>query len=225
MKKNLKSHLAGDGGVLSTKSAFVLDVIIGSNLVDPLPKASLTYIKQKQTEISYNRIKVGGGSDAIDWGNEYEPIASRHFFKNNPYFYQTDGIVKGTKKMSLCKLEGLAAVISPDDTQNKVDPSEYKCPESMTVHVDHCDLKTDLDLLAYSPQKYYQMHGQIWGLGAERGYWNSYDDRLLEIEGLEHRVMHTIVFERNEELCKQFISRITQATQIRDKMVAEFRSK
>ena len=217
IKKNLKAFIAKKGE-LSNDASNLLDVILGAKIVNPLPKSALTYIEELAIELAYEKQDVGEEYKQMEWGNYYEPIASELFIKNNIY-------AADKPKIAFCEIEGMETGTSPDDTENKTKPSEYKCPITKKVHIAHTKLKTDLDLLAYDAQKYYQMHHQIWVLGAKYGKWSSYDDRLLEIEKMKHKTLHTIKVERNEELCKQFISRITQATQIRDRMVSEFRAK
>jgi hypothetical protein len=203
---------------LSEKGAYLIDIIMSSREIEVLPKSALTYIEELAIEIAYEKQDVGEEYKAMEWGNEYEPIASECFRKNNIY-------AADFPKIAFCEIKGMETGASPDDTENKTKPSEYKCPITKKVHKHHTQLKTDLDLLAYDAQKYYQIHHQIWVLGAKYGFWSSYDDRLLGVDKMKHKALHTIKIERNEELCKQFLSRITQATQIRDQMVADFRSK
>jgi len=172
------------------------------------------YIKEKATEIIYQQRKenlTGAEIKALDWGNENEPLASKHFNSSNLIF--TD-----KRKLSFVQF-GEYTGTSPDDTIGLIIPSEYKCPLNMTIHMDHCDIKTGEDLKKYDKQKFLQLHHQIYCLGGEYGYWSSFDRRLLLNEETEHIAIHTIKVNRDKELCEEFDRRIQKAGEARDEYV------
>ena len=116
----------------------------------------------------------------------------------------------------------LESVSSPDDTINSLIPSEYKCPINKEIHDDHTKIRTAFDLLAFDKQKYYQIQHQIWSLGAEFGYWTSYDPRLARIEKYAHKASHTLKIDLDKKVAAQFSKRIKHATIVRDRLINEF---
>lgn len=214
-KDSLKSHIK-DGSPMSTTATAIYLTIAGIEQLDIIPSSAMTYIDEVAEEIIYKKQDTFGGSNATDWGNEYEYLAAITFKERNLY-------VPDNPKIAFCEIEGLETGCSPDDTENKTTPSEYKSPYSKKVHRRHLEITNDLDLLSYDSQKYYQMHHQIFVLGAEHGFWSSFDPRLLEMSPRHQaRALHTIRVERNDSLCKQFHTRILEAIEVRDKIVSDF---
>lgn len=214
-KKDLKLYLEEEKP-LNVGSSLILDCIAGVEQIEMLGGATYTYLYNKALEVIYESQEINTGGAACEWGNEWEPIAAIRFRQNN--FYSADN-----PKLAFCELEGMETGTSPDDTQNHKTPSEYKCPKSRKVHMEHTKIKDDLDLLLYSPQKYYQIHHQNWCLGAEFGYWTSYDPRLEQIEEAKHLSLHTIQVEANANVMAQFESKIPMAIKQRDEIVLELR--
>ena len=212
-KKSLKAHLLG-GDPMSRGAELILTSIQGVENIQMLGGASRTYIYSRAIEMIYGEQDINSGGIACEWGNDYEPIAAIRFKEKNLY-------APDAPKISFCELEGMETGCSPDDTENFVNPSEYKCPYSKKVHLEHTSLKTPLELLNYSPQKYYQVLHQMWCLGAETGNWSSYDPRLENNEKAKHLSLHTIPFEQDENVFAQFESKIPMAVKQRDEMVLE----
>ena len=171
------------------------------------------YIKEKACEVIYQDREEIRQNDAMIWGHENEPLASEWFESKTLEF-----VDKGEKKIQFVSV-GKYAGLSPDDTIEGFVPSEYKCPKSRLVHLDHLSILNAEDLKKFSKQKFYQVHFQIWGLGAEFGYWSSFDPRLLNNEETIHKAIHTIKIERCEEICKQFEMKVEKAGVSRDEFI------
>jgi hypothetical protein len=183
-------------------------------------KVALKYIEEKGADIIYQEGKeILSGSEikALDWGNENEPLASKAFSSSMLIFPDKE-------KLSFVQF-GEYTGTSPDDTIDKTIPSEYKCPMNRNIHLDHMDILTGEDLKKYSKQKYYQLMHQMYCLGAEFGYWSSFDRRLLLNKETEHAVIHTIIVQRDEELCEQFAMKIQKAGETRDAFVQRKKKK
>lgn len=214
-KKDLKLYLEGEKP-LNVGSSLILDCIAGIEQIEMLGGAAYTYIYDKAIEIVYESQEINAGGAACDWGNEWEPVAAMRFRQSN--FYAAD-----TPKLSFCELEGMETGTSPDDTENYKNPSEYKCPKSRKIHIAHTKIRNDIELLAYSPQKYYQIHHQNWCLGSDSGFWSSYDPRLEQTKESKHLALHTIQVETSDNLKTQFESKILMAIKQRDEIVKELR--
>lgn len=216
-KDCLKKHVKDTSSKLTAPGAMALFLVIaGIEQLDIIPSSAMTYIDEVAEEIIYEKQDSFGGCNATDWGNEYEYLAAITFAERN--LYSADN-----PKMAFCEIEGLETGCSPDDTENKTTPSEYKSPYSKKVHRRHLEITNDLDLLAYDAQKYYQIHHQIFVLGAEHGFWSSFDPRLLEMSPRhQEKALHTIRVQRNDALCKKFYTRLLEAIEIRDRIVSDF---
>lgn len=169
---------------------------------------SWKYIKEKACEVIYQEREITPTTKAMDWGNENESLARQFFIENSLQFPDEE-------KISFLQFGNYTGT-SPDDTINKKIPSEYKNPFNRLIHLDHLDIKTEEDLYKYSKQKFYQIHHQIYCLGAEFGFWSSFDRRLLLNEETKHLAIHTIKIQRNQELCEEFERRISKAGESRD---------
>lgn len=214
IKKDIKEWVKTGSLALSETQTYI-DIIAGIEQIEMLSSSAYTYADEKAQEIIYNEQDISGGGFAIEWGNDNEPFAAHTFSQRN--LYNADKV-----KMSFCKVEGLETGSSPDDTQNRTTPSEYKCPFSKKIHRQHTEIENDIDLLAFDKQKYYQIHHQIYVLMAEKGYWSSFDPRLLKNPKTAAKALHTVEVARNEMLCNQFETKVILATKLRDKIVSDF---
>jgi len=212
-KKNLKDFIKGSCEINALGNELIV-AITGIETIDIIAHSALNYIYNKALDIYYGQAEINAGGAACDWGNEWEPVASNVFKQRN--LYNSDRV-----KMAFCEVEGLETGTSPDDTENKTTPSEYKCPKSRKIHMEHTKIKNDIELLAYDKQKYFQVHHQMFVLGSENAFWSSFDPRLMNNPKTAKKALHTIEIQRNEELCAMFEKKILMATKIRNEYLEE----
>lgn len=211
---NLENYDLDENDLLLMRACYAIEWI------DILAGSAVGYAKQKALEIIHNELKDDLSKvkiKAIDWGNEYEPVASQYFENKTCKFVDS-----GEDKVMIVEHLDFESVSSPDDTIDSIVPSEYKCPINKAIHYDHTKIRTAADLLAFDKQKYMQVQHQIFSLHAEYGFWSSFDPRLLRRKSTKHKALHTLKIKLNKKISRQFEKRIRHATVIRDEFVNDF---
>jgi hypothetical protein len=179
-------------------------------------KAGVDFIDSKANDIIYNSPIVFGGSAATDWGNDYEPEASKNF-KEKYLLFQDSGL----KKLSFVELLNEGTGTSPDDTFEKLIPVEYKCPANRNNHRKHIRIKNQEDLKIFSKKFYFQIMHQMFVLGSENGFWCSYDPRMKELPKFSHNALHRVEIKMDSETFDLFSDRIPRAVELRDSCIKE----
>ena len=137
-----------------------------------------------------NQRTDGFKSSAMEWGNEYEPVARMR------YELHTGNQVEET---GLWHTDGYGA--SPDGLVGEDGLIEIKCPNTST-HLE--TLKT-----RKAPKKYYaQMQGQMWLTGRKWCDFVSFDPRLPE-----NAQLFVARVERDEEFIKELEQEVKQFLQ------------
>jgi len=166
-------------------------------------KGAKTYIKQKVAEILTLEIVNGGRSNmvAMEWGSAHEFEAVQRFEKEkglsvdyyggaNPKFFELDEFSGG----------------SPDGlTEDAI--IEVKCPFNSGEHISHLELQTDMDLLDYAPEYYWQMQMNMLVCKKSKGWFISFDGRFAD----DKLQIHIIEVPANEENINKLKERINEA--------------
>lgn len=143
-------------------------------------EGAITYIEGRAAEI-FNQLSVTDldGMKAIEWGNEWEPVAAsafedkigkkiEYYGKQNPKFYQYEPV----KQWAGGSPDGIIP------SENAV--FEIKCPEVSTHHIKYWRMKEPEDLKDVKPLYYAQLQFNMMCTGFRNGYFISYDPRPLE---------------------------------------------
>ena len=180
--------------------------------------SGLTYISAKAQEVCYGVPSPSASSLAIQWGEEWEPIAAEQFDKT---YLHPRLLFKDDEDLQFIASESLPTGGSPDDLVDGM-PAEYKCPYNPTNHFKHCQINTLEELLAFDKQKAWQLIHQMWLMRADGAYWCSFDPRLLHSEKCPHRALHVIEVEQIQEACDQIEERVAAAHELMKKEVERF---
>lgn len=221
LKKELRSILK-NGVPLSSdevvkKCLLILTACYALEKIEVCSGSMSMLCKKKALELIYEAPENDlSGVAAVDWGNENEPLA-RQFFEDETL----EMLDMDNKKISFVQNLKLQTGSSPDDTIGGKIPVEYKNPWNRGIHYDHWQIKNANDLLRFDPQKYFQLQHQIWILGANYGYFCSFDQRLLHTK-FKNKALFVLKVERNEQIAQSFEPKLLQAIQVRDKFYFDF---
>ena len=204
---------------LTEAAVLVLRACYAIEKINPLAGSCVGLAHEKALEVIHNELRGGDISKikAIEWGNEYESLASQHFERKTCEF-----VDKGEERVKFAEIIGLESGSSPDDVIDGLTPAEYKCPFNKKIHYEHTEIRSAAALLKYSKQKYFQVQHQIWTMHAQFGFWNSFDPRLLKHDRFKHKALHTIKIKLNARIARQFEEKTKKAVEIRDAYISNF---
>ena len=151
-------------------------------------KTALSYLNDKVAErlmdneqFIYYMDDVKRSTPAMKWGNEYEDVARMQY-----------ELATGNKVMDAAfqTLAGYEEYVggSPDGRLSTMDGIiEIKCPFNPSVHMEHVEWKTPLDLYKGNPQYYGQVQANILITGADYCDFISYSP--LYRDGLDLSIL------------------------------------
>jgi len=222
IKKDLKEVLKG--GVLSaseyTKDCLlVLTACYALKNIEVASGSMQMICKKKAEDIIWEKEEETPITKAMQWGIDNEALALQYF-----EIIALEILQKDNEKVSFVMDADLQTGSSPDgtiSTRKGLIPVEVKNPFNRGIHYDHCKIKTADDLFQFDRQKYFQIQHQIFCLGAEYGWFVSFDKRLLGTK-YAHKALHYIKIEPNKKVQNEFEPRLAQAVKLRDKFISEF---
>lgn len=145
-------------------------------------EAGLTYLRELLAQQMTLEVPQGYETEAIRWGNTYEPEAIEFFKRQykpeklvyfggeNPqwFVHPVHSKIAGASPDSDIRLSGIDYV------------GEIKCPFNSAVHIRNLELETPADVAKEHPDYYAQMQMQMICLDYENALFISYDPRNVK---------------------------------------------
>lgn len=155
-----------------------------------LSETAKNYVIEKVGEMMTGQVKKASGS-AIDWGNQYEPVAQEEIKKLYPSF-----IAYGKENQKFFEYSDFSGASTDGIILDQLKIVEIKCPESPANHIQYCLLKNQQDLKASCKDHYYQIQFGMASFAKEndipfenmRGIFISFHPMVLEGFKKLHRI-------------------------------------
>lgn len=168
-----------------------------------------TYIKGRLAEIlTQEPVNNLDGLASIEWGNSNEIDAVMDFEKRTGLTVEYYG--KGNPQFFPFSEHPEYAGGSPDGFVGADGVIEVKCPYNSTHHITHMMIGSPYDLLKEKPDYYGQLQFNMLCAARTKGYFVSYDPRMLKYE----LRLHVIELPLNESYCEELIERLEEAIKL-----------
>lgn len=175
---------------------------------EALSETTKTYILEKIAEAHSNELVTKFETQAMQWGNEYEPLAKKWYAKQSG---------NSVKDIGFITLEGFDDYVggSPDGLIDYQGIIEIKCPFNSSNHIRHI-LATKDDFKSELKEYYWQMQFYMACLNVEWCDFVSFDPRIDADWGL-----HIKRITRNNDDIQLMKNKIEQAIEYRNRIEAE----
>lgn len=168
-----------------------------------------TYIKGRLAEIlTQEPVNNLDGLAAIEWGNSNEIDAVMMFEKRMGLTVEYYG--KGNPRFFPFSEHPEYAGGSPDGFVGEDGVIEVKCPYNSTHHITHMMIGGDSDLRIEKPDYYGQLQFNMLCSGRPKGYFVSYDPRMLKYE----LRLHVIEVPLNDAYCTELVERLGESLKL-----------
>ncbi len=164
-----------------------------------------TLISKRIKQIIYDYEDIDPiSSAAVEWGNEWEPVAFREYCEK--YF------LLDCKKVRFVKvLDNLGfspdGIFIKDNVINK--GAEIKCPHNPDNHINHLQIKNAEDLKRINKKYFAQVQFCMWAAGPSCLTWDfvSFDPRLMDTN-FKHIALHKAEIKKCKKTCDLFSQRM-----------------
>lgn len=172
-----------------------------------LSETAKTYILEKIAEKYSEETEKSFVTPAMQWGNDYEPLAKKWYSKRSGHRVDEIGFIEYPS------YENYAGG-SPDGLVDYTHIIEIKCPYLSANHIKHI-LIDKSNFKAEAKEYYWQMQFYMECLNVSYCDFISFDPRINEDWGL-----HIKQVERNDEDIKRMNDKIAYAVEYMDKIIS-----